>query len=98
MKDSVQPLTTLKQVTTLSNFPHVSVVIKVLSISIIVHMTNEENVEFKKQECIIADGTETLNTVLWTDIVDFFDIEYCYQLDGLLVHTYKGTKHLCYTG
>ena len=89
--DTTEPLVTLDQLSECVNFQHVSVKMKVLSITEGVKVINRE---LHKQECTIADATGSSKIVLWNENVDLFAEESCYLIQGLVVRTHQGSKYL----
>ena len=75
LKDTTRPLITLDQLSECINFQQVSVQIKVLCITEVIHVTSQENKQLNKQECVIADATGSSKIILWNDI---FAEECCY--------------------
>ena len=85
--DTTEPLVTLDQLSECVNFQHVSVKMKVLSITEGVKVINRE---LHKQECTIADATGSSKIVLWNENIDLFAEE---SIQGLVVG-YQGSKYL----
>ena len=84
--DTTQPLVTLDQLSDCDNFQHVSVKIKVLSITEVVNQENKQ---------LTADATGSSKIVLWNENVDLFAEDSRYLIQGLVVRTlYQGSKYL----
>lgn len=50
----------------------------------------------KKQEIVIADSTGVANLTLWEEDIGSLKADECYQLNRVVVRTYRGKRHLSF--